>query len=925
MRLWIALLAVLLLAAPAWSAPTRGGGPLQYSAREHTVDFDDSTVDSPSIPVGGTCSATFILGSGGGTVSLYQVPSTTTAASSGTLVTTFSATTTVPHRFTPGNGWVKAVAASDSDGSKLTVTCSYVDLAADDLVDENGDGIFELVKLPRDYDGDGTAWRTCDCSSIDNPTEGYNADWLCGEFATSETDFSQADWSAGDATDNPEGCWHHGQRIWDDIGDDTVAIEYGFGPGTRVEFEPGSYHMQGTLVTDSTLCWNSTTEAFDTTCPTDQGGPFYEPTFRHSNMHIVGAGVDADGIGNGDLRTEGTHFFSTNGLQDTWSATPGRGSTISNGQMRLGDKRPLGSANRINVLLGSRKGRCDDGDAAASADGTCDQIGGSTLSINIDNPDELCLDEASNNYVSTVMEPGQQWSLSQQNMGSGIGRVVVTVESIGGVCGTGGLLVTFGPTPYVQDQYAPHHGISFPFEVWGSQDATGTNEPTGYLNGPVEADRWPEGIQLEGVWFSHYGFPGAAGCELGTEAECDQGSLMTIGVGFNTDVHHIGILNSGTAFGSGGAINTEPYSFRARVRDSLFRYNRGASLIDISNYMLFERNVVLDNVAREDNGGSASQTFIIRNQGFFYEIRGNHFDRNQTPTDWASSVVEMIGDGGVFEDNYCGQSSSTCLSVAQGTTNVNIRNNVFDVGEFIDDGTERTAGFAIYIGREQTRTTDGINIENNNFLRPAKFTAAGEAAPSHGGHIAIGNGNEIYLGGIGELGINVRNNFFQNASDESYVLLVRGLNDPENSRILFDGNRLTQGHIAASLAWPAATGQFDLDTAGGGGTVDDGIGLITCGTNWIGTAAYTSFAWSASRDWPTECLAQPTESPFGWGFGLSTDAPDCAAGTTKPGTIYTVINDGSAGACTSTGGVLNGSGSATTTCVCQGAGTWAEL
>lgn len=122
------LVLVFLAAAPAWSAPTLtplnrpvsvSGGILYFGAND--------SADSAAVGVSGFCSVRASL-QGSDAVSLYAITSATTAASSGTLLKAFTASTSPSnpiYTFTASTQWVKAVATSSSTGgSTVTIECS---------------------------------------------------------------------------------------------------------------------------------------------------------------------------------------------------------------------------------------------------------------------------------------------------------------------------------------------------------------------------------------------------------------------------------------------------------------------------------------------------------------------------------------------------------------------------------------------------------------------------------------------------------------------------------------------------------------------------------------------------------------------------------------------------------------------------------
>ena len=124
MRGLLLSLAVMAAAFPAWSRPrvTPPNGTRPYAV---TVTFETGdTSDSEAIPVSGFCTVRYQQVSGDD-ASLYSVPTADTATGSGTLIASFTASTTSPVTFSAGTRWVKAVATdATAGGSVLTVECA---------------------------------------------------------------------------------------------------------------------------------------------------------------------------------------------------------------------------------------------------------------------------------------------------------------------------------------------------------------------------------------------------------------------------------------------------------------------------------------------------------------------------------------------------------------------------------------------------------------------------------------------------------------------------------------------------------------------------------------------------------------------------------------------------------------------------------
>lgn len=818
-------------------------------------------------------------------------------------------------------------------------------------------GGYNTIQMPVDHDGDGTAWYTCDCGGDSSTTAGHSYGWLCGTHTTSDTNIAQFDWSVAgggagaDSANNPEECSFHGQRIWDDIADDYNAIRAQYKEGTKVVFETGTYVLKGNGIS-SNNCWNSTTQDYTQTCATNEvGRALIGIEAIHSNMTLEGQGVDTDGFL--DLTYNGTHFVHNKGLRSTWIASRG-GTTLINGDFKIGDDNAT-AGHSAKVRVGTRKGNCGD----LNGDGVCDNTGlpasdpatGGNVraSSDIDTGNTLCI-ENNASYVTTHMTPGSLHTVTQTNMGGGIGRTLMRVGSVGAACGTAvngqsantGLLVSFAPIPVLENANGAGVTKIFPpFEIFGLDSTSLIERGSGdsraaTISGPVDESRLPQGILITGFYITHNDYIGTGGCTDGTQAVCDNGALITLSSGYNITVDNIGIINSNTAHGSGGAINTAPTLVNAKVRNSIFKYNTGAGLVDISNYMHFTDNVITDNTAlnmKTSAGTDAAASWLIRNQGYMYRIENNISERNDVgvlasgghASNQTSAVFDMIGDNGVFTGNKCLQSSSNCLNLARGTRYIEISDNTFDVGGFVGVTGDRTYGSSIFLNADNPSGNgvvgghmEFINIHHNNFLRSSKVTDTGDTPPGIGAHILVKTGAEIALGGIGPGGVNVTNNTFQTANPNSAVFGIRGTDDPDNARIYFADNVVTQGKIAFGLFSPAAASVLSMDAGFNGGVADDGIGLLSCGANRIGEEIHTTFSWDTSRAWPTECIPKNV-SEIDWNVSLAAQSPDCNATGTLQGTVFTVIDDGpSAGACTDSNsdGRVDGGGNFKSTCVC---------
>lgn len=124
--LWLS--AVALLSSNLAFGNPRVAGPNEMKPIAITLTFlAGDTSDSDAIGAYGSCIARFSQ-AGGDDVSLYAVTTATTATSSGTLLASFTAsTTTTPYEFSPGTLWVKAAATdATAGGSVLAINCTPV-------------------------------------------------------------------------------------------------------------------------------------------------------------------------------------------------------------------------------------------------------------------------------------------------------------------------------------------------------------------------------------------------------------------------------------------------------------------------------------------------------------------------------------------------------------------------------------------------------------------------------------------------------------------------------------------------------------------------------------------------------------------------------------------------------------------------------
>lgn len=293
------LVLVFLAAAPAWSKPQLSG-PNETKSNAYTLRFTiGDTSESDAIGVYGTCNARFIQASGDD-VSLYAITTSTAAASSGTLLKNFTAsTTTVPYEFTPGTLWVKAVATdATAGGSSLTINCSPMAGGGGGDPDPDNDGLYDFALL-WDADGDGSTW--VDCTAKDTPDSA---------------------------------CKVSGERIYGDLADDLNCAVHGCGFG-QMENAGTIYLEQGVYV--NFPCWeptnvtntrggvanddehDSTADSSYSLCPAtpdpDTTRRFYTISLMDWQGEIIGAGTDTrdPALTSNYARTQGTYLVDDRG------------------------------------------------------------------------------------------------------------------------------------------------------------------------------------------------------------------------------------------------------------------------------------------------------------------------------------------------------------------------------------------------------------------------------------------------------------------------------------------------------------------------------------------------------------------------------------------------------------------------------------
>lgn len=299
----------LLMAIPglAWgeprvSGPDRSMGPTTTSIKFLIGD----TADSPAIGVSGYCSVRFQQASGDD-VSLYAVTTATTAASSGTLLKAFTASTSPSnpvYTFTASTQWVKAVATdATAGGSVMTIECSpLVGAGGGAQSDSDGDGYYEVAYL-WDADGDGSTWTEC----------------------------------TGNATPDI-GCKAIGEKLYRDAIDDLNCAVHGCGLG---QMENNGTVILGEGVFVGWPCWTptngNTPEAHETNdnahdtavtdaayddCPVDgDNEPLIVLSLEDWQGTILGSGADTRLLERGSMsatlrRDIGTYFVNDMGPWD---------------------------------------------------------------------------------------------------------------------------------------------------------------------------------------------------------------------------------------------------------------------------------------------------------------------------------------------------------------------------------------------------------------------------------------------------------------------------------------------------------------------------------------------------------------------------------------------------------------------------------
>lgn len=216
-RILLAILAVLLGAAPASAAPQVVKDNSAAASTIYTITFrTGDTADSDALRVNGTCAVRYSQVSGDD-ASLYAIPTVSTAAASGTLLTALTSSTTTAVTFQAGTLWVKAVATdATAGGSVMVIHCSNAQVAAG--------GATATQPTPTAYtESTGTSARITDPATAtygyklmfsDNPVSGFSAKTYPGGATTGNEPDNQIGITYNKGLDAlPDNQYEH---AWDD-------------------------------------------------------------------------------------------------------------------------------------------------------------------------------------------------------------------------------------------------------------------------------------------------------------------------------------------------------------------------------------------------------------------------------------------------------------------------------------------------------------------------------------------------------------------------------------------------------------------------------------------------------------------------------------------------------------------------------------
>ena len=762
--------------------------------------------------------------------------------------------------------------------SNVIVTCNPAGSGGSSTpattVDADGDGIYEYVKFPQDFDGDGTTWQTCECGG--GTTPGYTADYICGTFRTSDADFTQVNYSGDDGAGNPAECRFEGQRVWDDASDDLNALYAQTGANTVIEFEPGTFAMKGGDVPTSdsgvhvsTQCWDSTAGTYSDTCQDDGTGRTLRVAaeFPHSGTRLTGAGVDPNG--DMDLKYEGTMFVSNNGPRTFWNTN-----TVSNGIFQIGRAATGGTSitNQVEFSYG----------------------------LNTSDTEEsiLCLDSTT---VAAQMEEGELWQLTMTHPENGrlLRSMAYVTDVTATACGSTGVEVKFGGAAAQAIDIASADGGIYQTSFGAKVIPATTSYVVEVLN-----DQLAVGIKVSELWFTHLDYIGAGNCTMADvdAAECDTGVSLVIGGGFNHSVSNIGVIQTSASFGSGQVINTYVASTNVTLEDSLFRYNQGG-LVDVAQYMAFRDNTVIDNSLIRNvsyDGITGERVSFIRQQGDHYVIEGNKFLRNAIPTEnlltdtkMSNTIVELGGFQGIVRDNIFRVNTATCVALVDGARQMLIEGNIFECGTLnanVSITEERhDAGFALVINSKSNAKTGEITVRGNQFVGSGghyvQQISLNRFDPR--AHVVLtGLDFNATLGADGDYDHPIM--FLDNTVTQiddlwSHFVIMRipttlsdANGDPDASDVIFDRNYIDQGNLFGLVEMNGDTGLAGVEGLDPDEN-DDGIGLATCGVNYLGGVPTLTYV-NAQPDDQSETVvasgANLLETTPGLGYYQSNDQCD---------------------------------------------------
>jgi len=890
----ISLLTILAFAMPSYAAAP--SVKKQAKDGDSSVDFGMMTVDFVTSNTAGVYSLGFSYplfsldwsnGAGGFAAELHVCDTPNgggggdlSASGECTLVKALATTDLTVDSFKSKKRYI-VVEIQTAGTGKLTIKGSWDQISsggAADLIDSNADGLYEYVKFPQDFDGDGTTWKTCDCGGTDGMSPGYNAGYICGWFRTSDYVLTQVDYSgasgpySADAASNPVECRFHGQRVWDDATDDINALYGQSESGIRIDVEPGTYALKGMDVptTDdadsvphvSTTCWDSSTSAYGDSCPTTPDGRVLGVSTEIPKDFTKFIGAGADSNGDIDLKYEGSMFVTNNGPRPYWDSN-----TVSNGAFNIGQKNITGASASITEAT-------------------------TTNALGTYNSGEVCVNNTSG-FVDDL-EVGNLVMLTI-SYGSGyIKRQFVRVTNLPDTACTSGKNVILGGADIVAATVSD--GTIYQNWVGADIDPALTTSLALVLENKLST-----GIELAGVWFTHLDHIGVGNCQFtDTEvAPCDTGVLLRSEGSLNAWIHDIGLIQSSASFGSGQAINTYAGAIGLVLERSVLRYNQGG-LMDIPQYGVFRNNIVSDNSVIRDisyTGTGTQLVSLLRNQADNVTIEQNYFERNTAPTHGNYitkrkhySVIDMNGYYHNIRRNFFQNNQMTCLIFKDGARNGTVEQNTFDCGAdndyspngtWVNDSSDRafdvviqskgnefpfdTTGDLVFRGNKfigyggyyLNEVVLGQNLTENFYGRPRAHILITGSDFNCNGTNASGGACDTTATGVEDEDndlfglIRFEDNYFFAADDLwSHAVLMRVAHgnsngDPDAERLIFDRNHLNQGnlfgHVWETLGADANNGNTSGAFISGGNQADmdpdhdgDFAGLPRCGVNFDG-------------------------------------------------------------------------------------------